>query len=58
MYKNYRNDSLLREEKLRLLDESLMLIERLKKMQALGATAKSIGINPHIIIATRIRRCA
>ena len=42
------------EEKMRLLDESLMLIERLKKMRAVGATPKSIGINPHMLKASRL----
>ncbi len=37
------------EEKLRLLDESLRLIERLKKMRSIGARPKSIGIDPHIL---------
>lgn len=51
MSKN-RYDDVLIEEKLRLLDESLRIIERLKKMRALGAKPKSIGINPNILRAS------
>ena len=45
-------NGLLIQEKIRLLDESLMLIERLKKMRALGAKPKAIGINPNILRAS------
>ena len=48
---NKYNDSLI-QEKIRLLDESLMLIERLKKMRALGASPRAIGINPNILRAS------
>jgi len=41
-------------EKMRLLDESLMLIERLKKMRAIGATPRAIGIDPHMLRASRL----
>ena len=52
----YRNNDILIKEKLRLLDESLMLIERLKKMRAIGARPKSIGINPHILKASGLNQ--
>lgn len=45
----HRHNDIFIEEKLRLLDESLRLIERLKKMRAIGARPRSIGIDPHIL---------
>ena len=39
-------------EKRRLLGEGLFLIERLKKMRSIGATPRSIGIDPHILSAS------
>ena len=42
------------DEKMRLLDESFMLIERLKKMRAVGATPRLIGIDPHMLRASRL----
>ena len=39
----------LKDEKMRSLDESLMLVERLKKMRAVGATPKNVGINSYIL---------
>ncbi|MFH0732209.1 MAG: hypothetical protein V2A72_04740 [Candidatus Omnitrophota bacterium] len=44
-----RHNEILVEEKMRLLDESLMLIERLKKMRAVGASPRFVGIDPHIL---------
>ena len=49
---NRHNNEMMLDEKMRLLDESLMLIERLKKMKAVGATPRSVGIDPHILKAS------
>ena len=48
----HKNHDLLVEEKMRLLEESLMLIERLKKMRSIGAKPKDVGINPHLLRAS------
>ncbi|GEM_PF-5862514 len=48
----HKNRDLLIEEKMRLLDESLMLIERLKKMRSIGARPRDVGINPHLLRAS------
>lgn len=47
-----RCQNILIEEKMRLLNESLMIIERLKKMRAIGARPGWIGIDPHILKAS------
>ena len=48
----HRHKKVLVEEKMRLLEESLQIIERLKKMRALDARPKSIGINPYVLKAS------
>ncbi|NQT90134.1 MAG: hypothetical protein HQ558_02655 [Candidatus Omnitrophica bacterium] len=39
--------------KKKLLEESEVLIERLKKMRALNADPRLVGINPHLLGAER-----
>jgi len=52
----YKSNSVLRDERMRLLDESLMLIERLKKMRAVNANPKYVGIDPHILRVSGLGR--
>ncbi len=47
--KRIRNSNGRVDEKMKLLGDSLTLLERLKKMRAVGATPRDIGIDPRIL---------